>query len=90
MIAIQTSSQAELLTFFPSSSTLLLVVWSANGNATVVLFTSPRLVPIHLMMTLTYAFVRVIVSSIQTNRVRCALYFFKSGISGARSGRVSL
>ena len=39
-IAIQTSSQAELLAFFPTSATILLVVWSANGDATVVLFTS--------------------------------------------------
>ena len=45
-IAIQTSSQAELLAFFPSSATILHVVWSANGNATVVLL-HPRLVPIH-------------------------------------------
>ena len=34
--AIQTSSQA----FFPSSATILLVVWSANSDVMVVLFTS--------------------------------------------------
>ena len=39
-IAIQNSSQAELLAFFPSSATILLVVWSANGDATVVLLLS--------------------------------------------------
>ena len=30
-IAIQSSCQAELLAFFPSSAIILLVVWSANG-----------------------------------------------------------
>ena len=44
--AIQTSSQAELLAFFPSSATILLIVWSVNSDATVVLLL-PRLVPIH-------------------------------------------
>ena len=34
----------------------------------------PRLVPIYYMTILTDAFVRVIVSSIRTNRARCALY----------------
>ena len=45
-LAIQTSSQSEHLAFFPSSATILLVVWSANGDTTVVLLL-PRLVPIH-------------------------------------------
>ena len=45
---------------------------------------------------LTDAFVRVIVSSIQTNRSRCALYkkifdlLDEESISGARSGKASL
>ena len=45
---------------------------------------------------LTYAFVRVIVSSIRTNRARCALYkklldlVDEESFSGALSGRASL
>ena len=41
--------------------------------ATVVLLL-PRLIPIDYMTVLTDSFVRVIVSSIRTNRARCALY----------------
>ena len=52
---------------------ILLVVWSANGDATVVLLL-PRLVPIYQMTILTDVFVWVILSSIWTNRARCTLY----------------
>ena len=47
------------------------------------------------MTILTYAFVQVIVSSIRTNRVRCALYkkildlLDKESFSGESSGRAS-
>ena len=48
------------------------------------------------MTLFTYAFMRVIVSSIRTNRARCALYkkildlLNEESISGMRSGRASL
>ena len=48
------------------------------------------------MMILTDAFVRVVVSSIRTNRARCTLYkkildlFDEESISGESSGRASL
>ena len=54
----------------------------------------PRLVPIYYMTILADAFVRVIVSSIQTNRVRRALYkkildsLDEESVSGESSGRV--
>ena len=54
----------------------------------------PRLVPIYYMTILADVFVRVIVSSIQTNRVRRALYkkildsLDEESVSGESSGRV--
>ena len=56
----------------------------------------PRLVPIYYMTILTDAFVLVIVSYIQTNRARCALYkkilvlLDEESVSGESSGRASL
>ena len=74
---------------------ILLVVWSANGDVTVVLLL-PRLVPIYLMTILTNAFMPVIVSSISTNRARCALckkildLLDEESVSGESSDRASL
>ena len=52
---------------------MILLVLPGLQIATVLLLL-PRLVPIYQMTILTDAFVRVIVSSIQTNRARCTLY----------------
>ena len=57
--------------------TILFVVWSANsyGSAALTSKASSNL----LTTVLTDAFVRVIVSSIRTNRARCALYVTRFG-----------
>ena len=87
------SSQAELLTFtfFPSSAAILLVVWSANGDCSVL----PRPVPkVNLLNDDTYRWDSATV--IVTNRARCALnkdildLLNEENVSGARSGRSSL
>ena len=77
--------------------TILLVVWSANGKrcgSALTSNTSSNL--LKLMMTLTDAFMRVIVLSIQTNRARCALckkildLLNEESVFGESSGRASL
>ena len=71
---------------------MLLVIWSANGDGSAL----PRLVPVYLMTILTGSFVRVIVSSIWTNRTRYTLYkkildlLEEENVSGESSGRASL
>ena len=79
----------------PQFEASLLVVWSANGDAMVVLLL-PWLVPIYLMIVLTNTFVRVFVSSIRTIRAMFAFYkkildlLDEETVSGESSGRVSL
>ena len=64
---------AELLifTFFPSWQQCCM---SSGLQMVMAVHLLPRLVPIYLMSILTDSFVRIIVSSIRTNRTRYTLY----------------
>ena len=86
---------AELLifTFFPSWQQCCL---SSGLQMVMAVLLLPRLVPIYLMTILIDSFVRVIVSSIRTNRSKYTLYkkildlLEEENFSGESSGRGSL
>ena len=72
---------------------MLLVIWSANGDGSAL---TSKVSSIYLMTILTDSFVRVIVSSIRTNRTKYTLYkkildlLEEQNFSGESSGRASL
>ena len=71
----------------------MIFVWSANGNGSAL---TSKASSNYYITILTDEFVRVIVSSIRTNRARCTLYqkildlLDEESISGESSGRASL
>ena len=74
-------------------ATILFVIWSANGDGSALTSKASSNL---INDDLTDAFVRLIVSSIQTNRARCTLYkkihdfLDEESTSGESSDRVSL
>ena len=95
-ITPQSSSKAELFKMILSQfETILLVIWSANGNGSALTAkaNSNLLNDDTYRMILTDAFVRL---PIRTNRARCVLFkkildlLDEENISGESSGRASL